>query len=366
MSTPADLLGAVDTRCRAAQAEDAASTPESALFPDTAFGKLVLGVPETDRPALALWVQLALLDKRRTRHSRPLGTLSTAAGHLRQAGIQWPPVVLRFAFTETVRVLARQPMGVMPDPLWLPLAAAENSTADGRAAVAAELRWCADHADLRYTAYAWPRMRRECERLLPPRENDPYRSLTDNCPLADRLRAALGPSLRDPTLADVLHHCEIEPGIGGHRRDQWRARAAELLTVEGAQLLRTVAETALVHEPRRCRVVRRGRLVERVVWAEPPTMVLLYGLIEILGHTVPESWVDDLLASLATKTVLAHPARRGRRPPLMHRAIEALKRRQGTRSGKAALHSVLDGQLARAFRSPCSCADPTLCPHDPR
>lgn len=116
--------------------------------------------------------------------------------------------------------------------------------------------------DLRYTAWQAPRMRRRIERLLPPAAGspDPHRLLTDGCPLAGRLRAALAPWLARPDIAALLRACEsdrvievivVEPRVssarvarrreqpGAQRRGELRQRRAVRRSIDSTATARS-------------------------------------------------------------------------------------------------------------------------------
>lgn len=172
--------------------------------------------------------------------------------------------------------------------------------------IAALWRWFADRTDLRYRAWEVARMRRRIERLLPPLPGDPYWLLTDGCPLAARLRDVLAPRLGRPDVAALLRHCAAVPSAP---RDlpAWYARAAVLAAgAPSTTVLRDIGETALAHRPVQQQVIRQGRPVQRMIWAEPATLLLLYGVVPALA-TVAAQWPEELLAGLAL-TTMAVPA----------------------------------------------------------
>jgi hypothetical protein len=361
----------VADRCRAALSADADVPGGVTPWEQTRLGALVRAADAGERAAIALWTHDALAARHRAWAQRHAATrvnaehsqLMAAASALAGAGFRWPAAVLESALHGTRDVLGPRPLG-LPDLLDLPLAAAERDPAVVGDDAAGVLRWFAVRTDLRYTAWQAPRMRRRIERLLPPAAGspDPHRLLTDGCPLAGRLRAALAPWLARPDIAALLRACESRPAAPAHA-PAWRAGLAGLATADPAPVvLNVIGQTALAHRPARYRVWRRGRLVTRMIWAEPPTMLLLYGVLPALA-AIPEPWPDPLLGALAANTIAVHPARRGRRPLMLRAAADALRMRATPDAARQLRRITGDHDLARLLRAACLCADPERCPH---
>jgi hypothetical protein len=376
----AAALAAVDRACRAAVAADE-QRPAVVAFEQTGMGRIVHGAPGPDgqildTAAVALWVHDALAAT--ARGGGPSHRiLGNAADVLSEGRVVWSGPALRWALARSRHVLQRL-SAHDPYLVGLPLAIAERMPA-GEGQACGAWRWFADRTDLWYSSWEVARMRRRMERLLPPVAGDPYRALPTACPLADRLRARLGPRLGQPAVVALLHHCQGRPygavdarlarrpgqravpvvdrnPYGGQEMRQWWYEAAGMAAGHAA-VLRTIGQTALAHQPIRYPVMRRGRLVRRMVWAEPATLLLLYGAVATMA-TAPWTWVDDLLTALGAKTVAVHPARRGRRALLARAAHDAL-------AARGAATSRLTRLLREAAQpvTACYCIEPAACPH---
>jgi hypothetical protein len=370
----AALLAAADEQCRPALAADVAASGDdiwSVPLEQTRLGALVGAAPGpgpaaagADPAAVAFWVQDALLARCRMRQeSGTHAQLTRVAAALQRRGFCWAPGVLLAALKQAQRVQRARPL-CFPDLLSLPLAAAETRPGEPPRAseIAALWRWFADRTDVRYRAWEVARMRRRIERLLPPLPGDPYWLLTDGCPLAARLRDVLAPRLGRPDVAALLRHCAAVPSAP---RDlaAWYARAAVLATsAPSTAVLRDIGETALVHRPVPQRVIRLGRPVQRMVWAEPATLLLLYGAVPAIA-TVAAPWADELLAALALTTMAVHPARYGRRPLLLRAAATALGHRDTAAAADFLGQLRSDPARAEQLRTACGCVDPARCPH---
>lgn len=280
------MLAAVDVRCREALDADVAMRRAGVRmrYEQTRFAVLIDEAEPADLGAIALWVHETRLAHHRTRRTDDAGGVLDSAGYVlaHRYRASWPADVLLRAGERL-----RSEVAVRPGPYFrrldLLVAVAEESTRqrgpDPSADALALWRWFAGRTDVLYSGRDVARMRIRLERLLPAPPDDPFR-----------------------VFADVLRH---------------------------------IGETASAHRSSVCRVVRRGRSVRRMTWAEPPTLLLLDGVLEVLVD-VPEPWVDDLLADLATTTMLVHPARGGRYPLLLRTAASALRRRR-TEAAKAHL-----------------------------
>jgi hypothetical protein len=376
----AGLLAAADERCRPALAADVAASGDdiwSVPLEQTRLGALAGAAPGpgpaagADPAAVAFWVQDALLARCRTHQEGGAHAhLTRLAAALQRRGFCWAPGVLLAALRQTQSVQRARPL-CFPDLLSLPLTAAETRMGESpqviagsahAAEVAALWRWFADRTDLRYRAWEVARMRRRIERLLPPLADDPYWLLTDACPLAARLREVLAPRLGRPDIAVLLRHCAAVPNAP---RDMpaWYVRAAVLAApAQSAAVLRDIGETALVHRPVRQQVIRQGQPVQRMVWAEPATLLLLYGVVPAVA-TVAAPWADELLAGLALTSMAVHPARYGRRPLLLRAAATALAHRDTAAAAEFLGQLPRDPARAEQLRTACGCVDPAGCPH---
>lgn len=361
MTTP------VRERCAAALHVDELAV-EWAPFDQTRLGQLVAEASTAERATAAAWVQESLFSIHRSGYGgRRVSLVKATSWALRQRGVVWPAEVVERALHRARGMIIGRPAGGV-ELIELPRSALTALSAEERAGLAGLLRWYADHADV---LRSWPGaagLRRWFERLLPPQTDspDPHHAFTDACPLAHQLRQCLTAVLETRGVLRVLEHCD-HPPLAPKDEPGWQQTLTDHLAAgpEAVQVLRTIAETAIEHRPTRCQVYRQGRLVTRLVWAEPATLVLLYDVVLALG-TAEGTWVDPLLGELAGTQVTIHPARRGRRAPLLRSAVQALEKR-GTLAAAVQLeriHAAPD--LRRQIPYACQCREPIICPHWPR
>lgn len=357
------MTTSVRGRCVAAWHADQ-SAVEWMPFDQTHLGRLVAETTAAERAAAAAWVQESLFSTHRCKVDRRTILLTGASWALCQRGVVWAAeVVERVLHQAQGMIISRPARGEAL--IKLPQSALTALGPDERARLAGLLRWYADHADL---LRSWPAAaghRRWFEQRLPPQPDspDPYHAFTDACPLADKLRARLTGTLDRRGVLRLLQHCD-HPPPAPKDEPAWQDTLTEHLAAEpqAVQVLRNIAETAAEHRPTLCQIYRRGRLVTRLVWAEPATLVLLYDVVLALA-TLDHPWVDPLLGELAATQVTIHPARRGRRAPLLSSVVQALKKRR-TPAATAQLERIhaapdLRSQIPYA----CRCREPATCPH---
>ncbi|GAB3425354.1 hypothetical protein GCM10027569_62380 [Flindersiella endophytica] len=274
-----------------------------------------------------MWLQREMIRRHRLDDDESM-ELRSEVWRAARTRLDWPVETVAWALDAARKVVSTRPFN-STYLLGLPYAATRELPVERRAELADRWTWFADRADL--LGYLWPGPLPDLaliiQRLLPagPGSPDPHHVFSDRCPLAARLRPEL--PLTEPAIAELFGLCERISERPPADHPAFLAQARPLLANGGGQVLRKAVLVALAHVPVDTTVWVRGRQERQRIWCRHSTQRVLDAVLLALSE-VPEPWVDPLLGAIGTREVLAHPARRGRRPPLLRSAMQALLRRK--------------------------------------